>query len=399
MMRRIFVCFMVIAVVMVGTVCFAKKSTYKKSRDIFAAFTYPKLYVGKDKIFKSLENNLVIKNNGKKDEVVFFKFVKVPDNWEVELKHFGSRIGGIFVPSEDEKTIDFDANIKDKKKPLKKSYTFVVEVYTQDKKLIKKAKFSVEVGLEGSKEEEIQLNTSYPVLKGSVDSKFEFSLEVENKTGQEDLFNLKAEAPKDWEVAFKPQYEDKYISSIFLKPGQSKNLSLEIKPSPNAALGSHTVRVKIKSSRAEIEKELRVILTGTHKIRCYTLNGLLSLSAYPGKEANISLYIKNEGSAFQREISFQSYKPENWKVKFKPEKIIGLKPGQIKQVEILITPAKDALVGDYSVDINVQGEKASDDVEFRVTVKASTTWAWVGIAIIILVILGLIVTFKLLGRR
>ncbi len=397
MKRWSFLWIIIVVLVLFGGSVYSKEN--KKERDLTASFVYPKLFISKDKVFKTVENDLVIRNNGKRDEVVFFEIIKAPSNWNIELKHFGNRIGGIFVASEDEKTINFEANIKNKKLPLKKRYEFAIKVYTQDKKIIKIARFDLEVGIEKFEGNEIQLTTSYPVLKGSVDSKFEFSLEVENKTGQEDLFNLRAEAPQDWEVAFKPQYEDKYISSIFLKPGQSKSLSLEIKPSPNAELGPHTIKVVVKSSRAEASKELKVILTGTHKIRCYTLNGLLSLSAYPGKEANISLYIKNEGSAIQREITFQSFKPENWKVKFKPEKIIGLKPGQIKQVEVLITPASDALVGDYSVDVNVQGEKASDDVEFRVTVKASTTWAWVGIIIIILVILGLIATFKILGRR
>ncbi len=398
-MKRVLLIIMVFLLLSGVKLSYAKKDSKKKERDLSVAFTYPKMYVSKDKVFKTVENSLVIKNNGKRDEVVFFKFIKIPKGWRASLKHFGNRIGGIFVPSDDEKTIDFEATLYDKKLPIKENYKFAVKVYTQDKKILKIASFDLSVASGKEEESGIQLTTSYPVLKGSVDSKFEFSLEVENRTGQEALFNLKAIAPKDWEVAFKPEYEDKYISSIFLKPGQSKTLSLEIKPSPNAHLGAHTLKVIVKSPKAEATKELKIILTGTHKIKCYTLNGLLSLSAYPGKEANISLYIKNEGTAVQREITFQSFKPENWKVKFRPEKIIGLKPGQIKQVEVLITPATDALVGDYSVDISVQGEKASDDVEFRVTVKASTTWAWVGIIIIILVLLGLFATFKILGRR
>jgi uncharacterized membrane protein len=56
-------------------------------------------------------------------------------------------------------------------------------------------------------------------------------------------------------------------------------------------------------------------------------------------------------------------------------------------------------VGDYSVAVGVEGEKASKNLEFRVTVKASTVWGWVGIAIIVLVVLGLVVLFVRMGRR
>jgi len=71
----------------------------------------------------------------------------------------------------------------------------------------------------------------------------------------------------------------------------------------------------------------------------------------------------------------------------------------MKQVEMKITPAEQALVGDYSVNLSVEGEKASKTLEFRVTVRASTAWGWVGIGIIVLVILGLVVLFIKLGRR
>jgi uncharacterized membrane protein len=38
-------------------------------------------------------------------------------------------------------------------------------------------------------------------------------------------------------------------------------------------------------------------------------------------------------------------------------------------------------------------------MEFRVTVRASTAWGWVGIGIIIFVIAGLVLLFVKMGRR
>jgi len=50
--------------------------------------------------------------------------------------------------------------------------------------------------------------------------------------------------------------------------------------------------------------------------------------------------------------------------------------------------------------VQAKGKEGSEDaVEFRVTVKASQVWGWAGIGIIALVILGLILTFRFLGRR
>ena len=73
--------------------------------------------------------------------------------------------------------------------------------------------------------------------------------------------------------------------------------------------------------------------------------------------------------------------------------------GDLKQVEVAITSAEQALVGDYSVSLAVEGEKTTKDVELRVTVQASTVWGWLGIGIIVLVIAGLVFMFVRLGRR
>jgi len=142
-----------------------------------------------------------------------------------------------------------------------------------------------------------------------------------------------------------------------------------------------------------------VILTGIYKIDAGTPTGVLSLEAFTGKPANFSIFIKNTGSAVNRNVTFSSFKPENWEVTFKPEKIDAMEPGALKQVEVMVKPASQALVGDYSVGVIVNGEKSDKTVEMRVTVKASTAWGWIGIGVILFVIAGLSALFIWLGRR
>jgi uncharacterized membrane protein len=163
--------------------------------------------------------------------------------------------------------------------------------------------------------------------------------------------------------------------------------------------GEYPILVRVSSGDKKAEAKLTVALTGIYKLDAGTPTGILSLEALAGKEANVSLFIKNTGSAVNRNISFSSFKPENWEVTFKPEKIDALEPNALKQVEVMIKPASQALVGDYSVGLMVDGEKASKTVEMRVTVKASTAWGWIGIGIILLVIAGLSALFIWLGRR
>jgi uncharacterized membrane protein len=259
---------------------------------------------------------------------------------------------------------------------------------------------SIREGEAGKKESKgVKLTTSYPVLRGPSDATFEFSVEVDSKLDEDAVFDLFAQGPQGWDVNFKPAYESKFISSLRIKSKQSTSVAVEVKPAMGAQAGEYPINVRVASSDAKAEATLVVILTGTYGLEVGTPNGLLSLDARQGKPANISFYVKNTGSAANQNIKFMSFKPENWKVEFNPENIDLIKPDEIKQVELTITPYEDALVGDYSVSVNVEGEKDNKVIEFRTTVKASAAWGWIGIGIIVVVIIGLFGLFRWLGRR
>ena len=184
-----------------------------------------------------------------------------------------------------------------------------------------------------------------------------------------------------------------------MKTNQITTVAVEAKPPPMSKAGEYPFSIRVSSDDQDTEAELMVILTGTYQLEVGTATGLLSLDAGQGKPANMSIYVKNTGSAINKNIKFMSLKPENWKVAFSPNIIPAIQPGGLEQVEVTITPYDEALVGDYSISARVEGEQAAKTMEFRVTVKASSTWGWIGIGIIVMVIVGLTVLFRRLGRR
>ena len=280
-------------------------------------------------------------------------------------------------------------------------YEFHVKAQTRDGRFKMAQTIVVKVIAAESKEkeEDLKLTTSYPVLRGPSDAKFEFSMEVNSELDKDAVFDLFAKGPKGWEFNFKPAYEDKHISSLRIKKKQSQTIAVVVQPFAMAKAGEYPVDIQVSSGNSKASAKLMVILTGTYELEVGTRTGLLSLDAGQGKPANMSFYVRNTGSATNKEIKFMTFKPENWTVEFNPEKIDAIEPGELKQVEVTITPNEDALVGDYSVSAKIEGEKSSKSIEFRVTVKASSAWGWIGIAIIFFVIIGLIVLFRRLGRR
>ncbi|MGD9042002.1 MAG: NEW3 domain-containing protein, partial [Desulfobacteraceae bacterium] len=338
-------------------------------------------------------------NKGRQDEIIELTLPSVPKGWTAMVKTYSFGVTGVYVESDKSKSLTLKAEPDDDVGPGK--YTFLVKGRTQDGELTSSGSVVITVKPKEveKKSKDVKITTSYPVLEGPTDATFEFSIEVENKLDKDTVFNLAYEGPRNWDIKFKPAYEQKYFSSLRIKQGQSESMAVEVKPYLLAEPGRYPLKVKVSSPEAKAEAEIMVVLTGTYKLDAGTADGLLSLSAIRGKEANLSFYVKNTGSAKQNTVKFLSFKPENWKVTFKPETLETLAPGDLKQVEMTITPAEEALVGDYSVGLAVEGEKAKKNLEFRVTVKASTAWGLIGVIIILVVVAGLLTTFFRFGRR
>ena len=346
---------------------------------------------------ESVKMDLTLENKGRKDETIDVKISTIPKGWKATLKGGSYLVSGMFVSNG--KSRNLALSLEPDKTVGPGTYDFQFDAQTDDGKFTSTHKLAVAVQERTPGLDDIQITTSYPVLRGQTDAKFEFSIEVINKIEVDRTFNLAAIAPEKWEINFKPAYEQKQISSFRVRGGQSQTVAVEVSPPREARSGEYPILVRVSSGDKKAEVRLTVALTGIYKIDAGTPTGILSLEAVAGKPANFSLFVKNTGSAVNRNITFSSFKPENWEVTFNPEKIDALEPGALKQVEVTVKPAAQALVGDYSMGCLVNGEKSDKTVEIRVTVRASTAWGWIGIGIIIFVIAGLSALFIWLGRR
>jgi uncharacterized membrane protein len=349
---------------------------------------------------REVSMDLAFINKGRSDEIVDVRVAQTPEGWKTRIKTYRFAVTGIHVPAGDKKSLTFEA-VPDKELPPG-DYTFVVAAETRDGRF----KMTQTITVTLAREQEaapagqgVRLTTSYPVIRGASDAAFEFSVEVDSRLDKEAIFDLNAQGPKGWEINFKPAYETKFISSIRLKADQTTSIAVEVKPAPNSPPGEYPIGLRVSSGDAKAEASLTVILTGTYALEAGTSSGLLSLEARQGLPANVSFFVRNTGSAVNHDIKFISFKPENWKVEFQPERIAQVEPNGLAQVEMILTPYEDALVGDYSVGVKIEGTRASKTLEFRTSVKASGAWGWIGIGIIVAVIAGLFGLFRALGRR
>ncbi len=393
-----FIALGILAIVAFPALCAEKADTAAKpERLILMAPEYPGVIAAQG---KEVSMDLTFVNKGRTDETLDVRVAQTPDGWKTRIKTYRYAVTGVHVPADDKKSLTFEA-VPDKQLPPG-DYTFLVEAQTRDGRFKMAQQINITLAPEqeaSDKDQGVKLTTSYPVIRGPSDAAFEFSVEVDSRLDREAIFDLFAQGPKGWDINFKPAYETKFISSIRLKANQSQTIAVEVKPAPNSPAGEYPISLRVSSGEAKTEANLTVTLTGTYALDAGTSSGLLSLEARQGTSANVSFFVKNTGSAVNHDIKFMTFKPENWKIEFKPERIDQIEPNALKQVEMIITPYEEALVGDYSVGVKVEGEKASKTLEFRTSVKASGAWGWIGIGIIMAVVAGLFGLFRMLGRR
>ena len=347
---------------------------------------------------ESVRMDLTVENKGRRDEVVTIKLTTVPPGWKAFLKGGQFAVSGIPVASEKSRVLTLVAEPEKGLRPG--TYNFQIEAASADQTLtVSQAIIVTTEERKGPAAGDLQISTSYPVLRGPTDSSFEFSLEVNNKSDGDRTVNLAAETPKGWDVNIKPAYEPKQITSLRIRSGSSQTVALEVKPPRDTEAGEYPLLFRAFTEKSQGEARLRVILTGIYKLDATTPTGRLSLDAVAGRPSTTTLLVRNAGSALNRNIKLSAFAPESWKVEFAPETVGALGPGALQQVEARITPAAQALVGDYSVAISADGEKSGKTLEMRVTVRAASMWGWLGVGIIAVVIGGLGGLFTWLGRR
>ena len=278
-------------------------------------------------------------------------------------------------------------------------YIFAVDARTVDRRF--RQTLNATVTVKGGDDEpgQIDLESRFPFLRGPTGAVYEFSITLRNRGSDPVTLDLSAEVPQGWDAAFKPSFEEKFLTSVSLEGNRSQNLGVRVTPLRTAPPGEYPVRVIAREGGREVFADFGVVLTGTSQIRLGTPTDRLNAKAPAGKVTPISLVVLNTGTGTLRAVDFIAQTPQGWVVKFEPDRIDQMEPEQIQPLVARVTPPGDAIPGDYAISIVANSVESSDSLDLRLSVTQSTVWGWVGLAIVIVVILSLVGLFLKLGRR
>ena len=254
---------------------------------------------------------------------------------------------------------------------------------------------NVQTGETGS----VEMTTDFPTLTGTTATTFKFSLKLSNDTNQQITFGLESDAPAGWTVTAAPATEATATTAV-VDAGSTQTISVSAKAPADTAAGTYKVTVRAVGGPQPVAMDLGVTITGTFAMTLETSDQRLNATVTAGGSSNITLIVKNTGTADLAGVKLTSSPPRDWTVTFAPESV-DVAAGGTANVVATIKASNSALAGDYALAINARPAEGNTtgSVSLRVTVETSPIGYVIGIAVLIIVGIGLFFVFQRYGRR
>lgn len=358
---------------------------------LIAFVDYPARRVAVD---DSVTFNLTLQS-GAAPETVHLEVEGLPEGWDATFRGGGDVIEAAHVESDSERSVNLRVMVP--QDAAIETYSFSIIARGESETIEVPVQLNVQEKMPPSLSFEVDL----PTLKGKADTTFRYDVTLRNDGNEELSVNLVAEAPQGFQVNF--TLTGKEVSSFPIAPGERKRLDVEVQPSDDTPGGTYEIGVLAEGGMARAETTLIADVTevpGKPSLDLTGPGGRLSGEAYVGKETPLDIIVSNTGNAAAHNVRLSASNPSGWSVQFEPEEIPEIASGSQAKVTAKVQPADKAVAGDYEITVRARPEEgSSESADFRITVRTSTMWGVVGVAIIAaaVVIVGIAVTR--FGRR
>jgi len=256
-------------------------------------------------------------------------------------------------------------------------------------------------------ENPIKLTAENSKLEGISGDSFEFEVNVQYNGEEAGFFDLTVTGPSDWLTYCTPSYpKDKRIKDIRLEPGLGGTETVLIQASTpfwlNIEPGSYDITLEVSSGEIKSSITLQAIITAKYGMSIWPAGEprLYSTKATAGKDNFYTIEVENTGTDAIHDIKLSADKPNGWNIEFTPKEIESLEVGQTQTVDVNIKPADKAIAGAYEIELRCLGKEAeARSLNIRVNVETPSVWGWTGVAIILVVVIGLAFLIILFSRR
>ena len=343
---------------------------------------------------------LYITNTGSEETTVELSAEDLPEGWEGSFKGSSNEVSmvhvGAYQKKEDSPSLSYSLTVpEDTKEDI---YTISLNAKGGD--VDESLALTVKVDAEEKKIGAGEFSTDYAQQEGDSGTQFSYTTTLTNNSGENMTYSLSAEgAPEGWTVTFTPSDTTTATSSVPVDAGASSTIKAAIVPAQNVTAGEYPITLVAACAGETLELPVTVKITGTYSLTATTPTGKLSTSAYAGETKDVALSIQNTGNIDLTAVSLKAQASTDWEITFDQDTINEIPAGGSAEVTAHITPAKDAILGDYVTIITASNDAVSSDCELRISVQNHTSWGIAAVAVIAVLVLGLVLIIRRFGRR
>lgn len=344
--------------------------------------------------------SLYLTNDGDKQDTVELSAADLPDGWTGSFKGSSSEVSMVHVAAAQTKeaspTLSYALSIPEDTKEGTYNLTLEAKGDSTDAKLPLTVKVDKnEKGVAAG-----EFTAEYPEQQGASSTNFSFSTTLKNNGSANATYALAEDnVPDGWTVTFTPSGASAQSASVPVDAGSSSSITVAVTPSKDAKQGDYEIDCTATSGDETLKLPLTVTITGTYGMTLTTPSGNLSAKAYAGEGRKVTLEVQNTGNVALKNVQLTSQASTDWNVEFDNSTIDSIDPGASKEVTATITPAKDAVIGDYVTAITAKNDNASSEADLRVSVQNHTGWGVVAIVIIAALVVSLWAIIRKFGRR
>ena len=343
---------------------------------------------------------LYITNTGAEEATVSLSAEDLPEGWEGIFKGSSNEVSmvhvGAFQTKEDCPALSYALTIPEDTK----EDTYTITLNAQGGDVNEKLSLTVMADAEEKHIGAGDFSTDYAQQEGVSGTKFNFSTKLTNNSGENQTYALSVpDAPEGWNVTFTPSDTSSATSSVPVNAGSTSTIKAAVIPAQTVTAGEYTVTLTAASSTETLELPVTVKITGSYGISATTPTGNLSVKTYAGETKDVTLSILNTGNIDLNQVSLKAQASTDWEVTFDKDMIDTIPAGESVEITAHITPAKDAILGDYVTAVVASNAAVSSECDLRVSVQNHTSWGIVAVSIIAVLILGLALMIRKFGRR
>jgi uncharacterized membrane protein len=375
---------------LVSAAALAKDASPDSVKGLYLATDFPAVTI---RAGEEADLPLTIYNYGLPPQRTALTVADAPSGWKTEIQGSGKTVAAAFVDYDGKASLTLKLTIPESEKPGDYRLTLNAEGDAA------KSSLPIAITLMPPLAAKLTATPKFPMLSGAARSSFDFAVTVKNEGANDMTVVLKTDAPEGYTSTYKEQYGTQDITSLLIKAGESKDLTVSVKPNPSAPSGQVPVTFEAIGDKVDATAQLTLDIGGLPAMMIAGPDDRLSGEAYAGQERSIPLTIANIGSAPVVNVGLSSTPPQGWKVAFDPKRLPPIPIGGVQKVNVLLTPGAQAIAGDYLINITAIGDGLDQNVSYRVTVLTSTLWGVAGIGVILIALLVLVGAVGRFGRR